>query len=147
MDACCTLRKRANTKPKNPFHWIRKIDTYVQKKKGKTKQANNVKSKWECCFLDIYISLKFVVSQSYSQRWATSRTIVSAFGGAIETPVTTSTSSPSTSTWTSASGAVTFSDAPQSYTRYGKARAKLQPRRRNATQHTTSIQNWRTTWN
>ena len=40
-----------------------------------------------------------------------------AFGGAIETPVTTSTSSPSTSTWTSASGAVTFSDALQSYTR------------------------------
>ena len=40
-----------------------------------------------------------------------------AFGGAIETPVTTSTSSPSKSTWTSASGAVTFSDAPQSYTR------------------------------
>ena len=39
-----------------------------------------------------------------------------AFGVAIETPVTTSTSSPSTSTWTSASGAVTFSDAPQSYT-------------------------------
>ena len=38
-----------------------------------------------------------------------------AFGGAIETPVTTSTSSPST--WMSASGAVTFSDAPQSYTR------------------------------
>ena len=40
-----------------------------------------------------------------------------AFGGAIETPVTTNTSSSSTSTWTSASGAVTFSDAPQSYTR------------------------------
>ena len=40
-----------------------------------------------------------------------------AFGGVIETPVTTSTSSPSKSTWTSASGAVTFSDAPQSYTR------------------------------
>ena len=40
-----------------------------------------------------------------------------AFGGAIETPVTTSTSSPSKSTWTSASGTVTFSDAPQSYTR------------------------------
>ena len=56
-----------------------------------------------------------------------------AFRGAIEIPVTTSSSSPSTSTCTSASGAATFSDAPQSSTRKGKARAKLQPRRRNAT--------------
>ena len=57
-----------------------------------------------------------------------------AFEGDIEIPVTTSSSSPSTSTCTSASGAATFSDAPQSYTRKGnEARAKLQPRRRNAT--------------
>ena len=46
-----------------------------------------------------------------------------AFGGAIEIPVTTSSSNPSTSTCTSASGAATFSDAPQSYTRKGKTRA------------------------
>ena len=56
-----------------------------------------------------------------------------AFGGAIEIPVTTSSSNPRTSTCTSVSGATTFSDAPQSYTRNGKAREKLQPRRRNAT--------------
>ena len=56
-----------------------------------------------------------------------------AFGGAIEIPVTTSSSNPRTSTCTSASGAATFSDAPQSYTRKGKARAKLEPRKRNAT--------------
>ena len=56
-----------------------------------------------------------------------------AYGGAIEIPVTTSSSSPSTSTCASASGEVTFSDAPQSFTSKGKGQAKLQPRRYNAT--------------
>ena len=58
-----------------------------------------------------------------------------AFEGDIEIPVTTSSSSPSTSTCTSASGAATFSDAPQSYTRKGKVRPKLPPGGRNATHH------------
>ena len=56
-----------------------------------------------------------------------------AFGGAIEIPVTTSSSSPSTSTRASASGSAPFSDAPQTSSRKRKGRAKLQPRRRNAT--------------
>ena len=55
-----------------------------------------------------------------------------AFGGAIEIPVTTSSSSPRKSTCASASGAAPFSDAPQTSPRKRKRRAKLQPRRRNA---------------
>jgi len=58
-----------------------------------------------------------------------------AFGGAIEIPETTSSSCPSTSTCTSASGTATSSDTPQSSTRKGKARLKLQPKRGNATHH------------
>ena len=58
-----------------------------------------------------------------------------AFGGAIEIPATSSSSNPSASTCTSASGAAKFSDAPQSSTSKGKDRAKLQPRTRNATHH------------
>ena len=56
-----------------------------------------------------------------------------AFGGAIEIPLTTSSSNPSMSTCLSASGTATFSDALQSYTSKGKAQVKLQPRRHNAT--------------
>ena len=90
------------------------------KKKGKTKQANNVKSKWGMLFFRHIYKRKicgFSVILATMGDFSDNIFLGAAFGGAIETPVTTSTSSPSTSTWTSASGAVTFSDAPQSYTR------------------------------
>ena len=56
-----------------------------------------------------------------------------AYGGSIEIPETTSSSSPSTSTCVSTSSAATFPGAPQSFTNKGKGRAKLQPRRCKAT--------------
>lgn len=43
-----------------------------------------------------------------------------AFGGAIEIPVTTSSSSPCTSTCARSSGAATFSDAPQKFYKQAK---------------------------
>ena len=114
------------------------------KKKGKTKQAKNQKQNKKhrqqqmgmLFFRYIYNKPKicgFSVILATMGDFSDNIFLRAAFGGAIEIPVTTSSSSPSTSTCTSASGAATFSDASQSYTRKGKARAKLQPRRRNAT--------------
>ena len=109
--------------------------TPMCKKKGKTKQAKNQKQMGMLSFRHIYKPkiCGFSVILATMGDFSDNIFLRAAFGGAIEIPVTTSSSSPTTSTCTSASGAATFSDAPQSYTRKGKARAKLQPRRRNAT--------------
>ena len=134
MATCCTLRKRANTKPKNVFHWIRKIDTYVQKTKGKTKhvkkqrQNNKHRQKQMGMLFSRHIykpkicgsSVKLATLGDFSDNIF----LRAAFGRSIEIPVTTSSSSPSTSTCTSASRAATFSDAPQRSTSKGKGRAK-----------------------
>ena len=113
-------------------------------KKGKTKQAKNQKQNKKhrqkqmgmLFFRHIYKPkiCGFSVILATMGDFSDNIFLRAAFGGDIEIPVTTSSSSPSTSTCTSASGAATFSDAPQSYTRKGnEARAKFQPRRRNAT--------------
>ena len=107
------------------------------KQKIKIKTKNTVKSKWECCFFRHIYKPKicgFSVILATMGDFSDNIFLRAAFGGDIEIPVTTSSSSPSTSTCTSASGAATFLDTPQSYTRKGnEARAKLQPRRRNTT--------------
>ena len=71
------------------------------KQKIISKTKNTVKSKWEC-FLDIYIYKPkicgFSVILATMGDFSDNIFLRAAFGGAIETPVTTSTSSPSTST-------------------------------------------------
>ena len=107
-------------------------------RKIKSKTINTVKSKWECgSFRHIYkpkICGSSVILATMGD-FSDNIFLRAAFGGAIEIPATSSSSNPSASTCTSASGAATFSDAPQSSTSKGKGRAKLQPRRRNATHH------------
>ena len=127
-----------------------RLTPMCKKTKGKMKHAINQKQnkkhrhgqkQMECCFFrHIYKPNICGFSVILATMGDSSDNIFlrAAFGGATEIPVTTTSSSPSTS----ASGAATFSDAPQSSTRKAKGRAKLQPRRRTAAQ---VIQNWRTT--
>lgn len=105
---------------------MRKIDTYVQNKRKNKTSKNHKQNKKQrqkqmgmLFFRHIYKPkiCGFSVILATMGDFSDNIFLRASFGGAIETPVTTSTSSPSTSTWTSASGAVTFSDAPQSYTR------------------------------
>ena len=119
--------------------------TPMCKKKGKTKQAKNQKQNKKhrqkqmgmLFFRHIYKPkiCGFSVILATMGDFSDNIFLRAAFGGDIEIPVTTSSSSPSTSTCTSASGAATFSDAPQSYTRKIKVRPKLPPGGRNATHH------------
>lgn len=153
MDTCCTLRKRANTKPKNLFHWIRKIDTYVQNKRKNKTSKNHKQNKKQrqkqmgMFFRHIYkpkicgfsvilatmgdfsdnIFLRASLEELLKHQWLLAPPALVRVPERVPLEL-----------WHS-----------QMHHKVIHARAKLErsSSQEDAMQHTTSIQNWRTTWN
>ena len=95
------------------------------------KKHRHGQKQMECCFFrHIYKAKICGFSVIFATMGDSSDNIFlrAAFGGATEIPVTTSSSSPSTS----ASGAATFSDAPQSSTRKPGKRSGEAPAKKTA---------------